>query len=157
MTDSQCKPDLIPITEPLPFGLFFSLRQLFNPLIHTIMSATRIRRFSAALAAAAGGTSILLLSRPSLSGNDRGPALDFVSSHISDPNAVVPSRVVQESALIAAKNGNPLDILVIGGGATGCGVALDAATRGLRVGLVEREDFSSGTSSRSTKLIHGGK
>jgi glycerol-3-phosphate dehydrogenase len=47
-------------------------------------------------------------------------------------------------------------MLVVGGGATGCGVALDAATRGLRVGLVEREDFSSGTSSRSTKLIHGG-
>ncbi|KAJ7537587.1 hypothetical protein O6H91_11G012700 [Diphasiastrum complanatum] len=51
---------------------------------------------------------------------------------------------------------NPLDVLVIGGGATGCGVALDASTRGLRVGLVEREDFAAGTSSRSTKLIHGG-
>ncbi|KAJ4720731.1 Glycerol-3-phosphate dehydrogenase [Melia azedarach] len=120
------------------------------------MSATRFRRFGAALAAAAGGTSILLVTRPSLSGNDLGPAHDFVGSQISDPNAVVPSRAVQESALIAANSSNPLDILVIGGGATGCGVALDAATRGLRVGLVEREDFSSGTSSRSTKLIHGG-
>ncbi len=48
------------------------------------------------------------------------------------------------------------DILVIGGGATGSGVALDAATRGLSVALVERDDFASGTSSRSTKLIHGG-
>ena len=48
------------------------------------------------------------------------------------------------------------DLLVIGGGATGTGVALDAATRGLRVALVERGDFSCGTSSRSTKLIHGG-
>jgi len=48
------------------------------------------------------------------------------------------------------------DILVIGGGATGTGIALDAATRGFRVGLVERYDFGSGTSSRSTKLIHGG-
>jgi len=48
------------------------------------------------------------------------------------------------------------DILVIGGGATGSGVALDAATRGLKVALVEQEDFASGTSSRSTKLIHGG-
>lgn len=47
-------------------------------------------------------------------------------------------------------------MLVIGGGATGCGVALDAATRGLKVALVERDDFSSGTSSRSTKLVHGG-
>ena len=48
------------------------------------------------------------------------------------------------------------DVLVIGGGATGCGIALDAATRGLKVALVEQNDFSSGTSSRSTKLIHGG-
>lgn len=48
------------------------------------------------------------------------------------------------------------DMLVIGGGATGSGVALDAATRGLRVALVERDDFSSGTSSKSTKLVHGG-
>lgn len=48
------------------------------------------------------------------------------------------------------------DILVIGAGATGAGVALDAATRGLRVAVVERDDFSSGTSSKSTKLVHGG-
>ena len=50
----------------------------------------------------------------------------------------------------------PLDVLVIGGGITGAGVALDAVTRGYRVGLVERADFASGTSSRSTKLLHGG-
>ena len=49
-----------------------------------------------------------------------------------------------------------LDILVIGGGVVGTGSALDAATRGLRVGLVEARDFASGTSSRSSKLIHGG-
>ncbi|GMR11717.1 MAG: FAD-dependent oxidoreductase [Anaerolineae bacterium] len=48
------------------------------------------------------------------------------------------------------------DILVIGGGSTGSGVALDAAARGLKVALVEKEDFGSGTSARSTKLIHGG-
>jgi glycerol-3-phosphate dehydrogenase len=48
------------------------------------------------------------------------------------------------------------DLLVIGGGATGTGIALDAATRGLKVALVEREDFSAGTSSKSTKLVHGG-
>lgn len=50
----------------------------------------------------------------------------------------------------------PYDLLVIGGGATGTGIALDAATRGLRVAMVERDDFSSGTSSKSTKLVHGG-
>ena len=54
------------------------------------------------------------------------------------------------------KTGETFDILVIGGGATGCGIALDAASRGLRVGLVEKNDFSEGTSSRSTKLLHGG-
>lgn len=47
-------------------------------------------------------------------------------------------------------------MLVIGGGITGAGVALDAASRGYRVGLVERADYASGTSSRSTKLVHGG-
>jgi len=48
------------------------------------------------------------------------------------------------------------DVLVVGGGITGAGVALDAAARGLRVALVERADFASGTSSKSSKLIHGG-
>ncbi|GAB4429524.1 MAG: glycerol-3-phosphate dehydrogenase [Bacteroidia bacterium] len=50
----------------------------------------------------------------------------------------------------------PYDLLVIGGGITGAGIALDAASRGLRTCLVERQDFAAGTSSRSTKLIHGG-
>src|SRR5579872_5100107 len=58
-------------------------------------------------------------------------------------------------AIERLKNGR-FDILVIGGGATGTGIALDAVTRGFRVALVERFDFASGTSSRSTKLIHGG-
>lgn len=48
------------------------------------------------------------------------------------------------------------DLVVIGGGITGAGIALDAATRGLKVALVEKQDFAFGTSSRSTKLIHGG-
>jgi len=49
-----------------------------------------------------------------------------------------------------------VDVLVVGGGITGAGVALDAASRGYRVGLVERADYASGTSSRSTRLVHGG-
>src|SRR5687768_2179880 len=48
------------------------------------------------------------------------------------------------------------DIVVVGGGITGVGVALDAASRGLRTALVERDDFASGTSSKSSKLVHGG-
>ncbi|KAG0172621.1 mitochondrial glycerol-3-phosphate dehydrogenase [Apophysomyces sp. BC1034] len=58
------------------------------------------------------------------------------------------------------KDGNQFDqqydLLIVGGGATGAGTAVDAATRGLKVALVERDDFASGTSSRSTKLVHGG-
>ena len=48
------------------------------------------------------------------------------------------------------------DVLVVGGGVTGCGVALDATTRGLKTALVEARDFASGTSSKSSKLVHGG-
>src|SRR3954454_15855705 len=48
------------------------------------------------------------------------------------------------------------DLLIIGGGITGAGIALDATTRGMKVGLVEMQDFAAGTSSRSTKLVHGG-
>ena len=48
------------------------------------------------------------------------------------------------------------DLLIIGGGITGAGIALDASTRGLRVALVDKGDFASGTSSASSKLVHGG-
>src|SRR5947209_5482974 len=57
---------------------------------------------------------------------------------------------------IEALAGERFDLVVIGGGITGAGVALDAASRGYSVGLVEKADFASGTSSRSSKLIHGG-
>ena len=59
-------------------------------------------------------------------------------------------------ALTKMSNDEGLDILVIGGGVTGAGVALEAATRGLRVGIIEAQDWASGTSSRSSKLVHGG-
>ncbi len=57
---------------------------------------------------------------------------------------------------LAAMDSETFDVLVIGGGVTGAGVALDAAARGYRVALVEKADFASGTSSKSTKLVHGG-
>ena len=60
------------------------------------------------------------------------------------------------SAALAALAGAEHQVLVVGGGVVGAGVALDAATRGLSVGLVEARDFAAGTSSRSSKLIHGG-
>jgi glycerol-3-phosphate dehydrogenase len=54
------------------------------------------------------------------------------------------------------RGGEPFDVLVVGGGATGVGIAVDAAARGYRVALLEQHDFGKGTSSRSTKLVHGG-
>ena len=60
------------------------------------------------------------------------------------------------AALAQMSDAEGLDILVIGGGITGAGIALDAVTRGLRVGIVEAQDWASGTSSRSSKLVHGG-
>src|SRR3954467_6645406 len=62
----------------------------------------------------------------------------------------------RDEAIAALSSGKELDVLVIGGGVVGAGCALDAVTRGLAVGLVEARDFASGTSSRSSKLIHGG-
>src|SRR2546425_9787182 len=57
---------------------------------------------------------------------------------------------------LEALSGERFDVVVIGGGITGAGVALDAASRGYSVALVERDDYASGTSSRSSKMIHGG-
>jgi glycerol-3-phosphate dehydrogenase len=63
---------------------------------------------------------------------------------------------MKRSALLEKLKQSHFDLLIIGGGATGAGIALDAATRGLKAALIEQDDFASGTSSRSTKLIHGG-
>lgn len=63
---------------------------------------------------------------------------------------------LNRTSFVAQLGKNHYDLLVIGGGITGCGIALDAALRGMKVALVEKNDFASGTSSRSTKLIHGG-
>jgi len=63
---------------------------------------------------------------------------------------------LQRNETIQALESQEFDLLVIGGGATGTGIALDAAARGLKTALVEKRDFASGTSSKSTKLIHGG-
>ncbi|NDG76952.1 MAG: FAD-dependent oxidoreductase, partial [Acidimicrobiia bacterium] len=79
-------------------------------------------------------------------------------------SAVTPHRQARTSRLCAVKRAamlsrlrsEPFDLLVVGGGITGAGVALDAAARGLRVALVDQGDFAAGTSSKSSKLIHGG-
>ncbi|HVS28659.1 MAG TPA: glycerol-3-phosphate dehydrogenase/oxidase [Solirubrobacteraceae bacterium] len=64
--------------------------------------------------------------------------------------------MIARADAIAALASDPFDVVVIGGGITGAGVALDAAARGYSVGLVEKGDYAVGTSSRSSKLVHGG-
>jgi glycerol-3-phosphate dehydrogenase len=64
--------------------------------------------------------------------------------------------VIERGQALAALAGEEFDVVVVGGGITGAGVALDASTRGYSVALLERADFASGTSSRSSKLVHGG-
>ncbi len=66
------------------------------------------------------------------------------------------SAVTARRSAVERLRTETFDLLVVGGGITGAGVALDAAARGLRVAIVERSDFASGTSSKSSKLIHGG-
>ena len=68
----------------------------------------------------------------------------------------MPLPAFDRSEMLARLERETFDVLVIGGGITGAGCALDAASRGLRTALVERDDFASGTSSKSSKLIHGG-
>jgi glycerol-3-phosphate dehydrogenase len=73
---------------------------------------------------------------------------------MSGSTALNETRRATELAALA--DGEPLDVIVIGGGITGTGIALDAATRGLRVALVEKHDLAFGTSRWSSKLVHGG-
>src|SRR3954451_21853824 len=75
---------------------------------------------------------------------------------IAAPHVSLRHRMLSRPDAVKALAGEPFDVLVIGGGITGAGVALDAATRGYSVALIERADYASGTSSRSSKLVHGG-
>ncbi|MEI2639723.1 MAG: glycerol-3-phosphate dehydrogenase/oxidase [Microthrixaceae bacterium] len=68
---------------------------------------------------------------------------------------MTPQPFVRSTSIQSLKD-REFDLVVVGGGITGVGVALDAASRGLRTALIERDDFASGTSSKSSKLIHGG-
>lgn len=89
-----------------------------------------------------------------------GPPLEAVRRQVTgegltalDPSRLSPARYQSDLDRLSAAS---FDVLVVGGGIVGAGVALDAATRGLRVALIEACDWGSGTSSRSSKLIHGG-
>ena len=82
-----------------------------------------------------------------------------VQSALEEKKGILSSLIRQDegaSVHLGENEEGPYDLLIIGGGATGTGIALDAVTRGLKVAMVERDDFASGTSSKSTKLVHGG-
>ncbi len=72
---------------------------------------------------------------------------------MNDPSQIGPEYRWSSLERLKAEN---FDVLIVGGGVTGCGAALDAASRGLKVALVEQRDFAAGTSSRSSKMFHGG-
>ncbi|CAH8444662.1 unnamed protein product [Dicrocoelium dendriticum] len=122
----------------------FTLRKLF-------------KRLGVVAALSGVGTVFLLEMIPKINETRRSKAL--LSRPKPSPAEVerfskpLPSRAEN---LARMSSGQVFDVLVIGGGATGAGVAVDAASRGLSTCLIEKFDFASGTSSRSTKLIHGG-
>lgn len=103
-------------------------------------------------------------SRPASDAQHDGKGGDNAIPESQGASADKKSKVQREGQQDPAGNASEppshadgeFDLLIVGGGATGAGVALDAAARGLRVAVVERDDFSSGTSSKSTKLVHGG-
>jgi glycerol-3-phosphate dehydrogenase len=114
-------------------------------------------------AAAATGAGVLYISyRPRNIPGSEAPAVPPPGYHegklVPPSFPAIKSRLEQIEDLKRSSSGkdDEYDLIVIGGGATGSGIALDAATRGLKVAVVERDDFSAGTSSKSTKLVHGG-
>ncbi|KAB8214890.1 FAD dependent oxidoreductase-domain-containing protein [Aspergillus novoparasiticus] len=126
-------------------------RRLLRPLLYTS-------------AAAAAGAGVLYISyRPRNIPGSEAPAVPPPGYHegklVPPSFPSIKSRLEQIQDLKRSSSGDDSDVydlLIIGAGATGSGIALDAATRGLKVAVVERDDFSSGTSSKSTKLVHGG-
>lgn len=110
--------------------------------------ATRMRKFALGSALGAGA-----LATAWLLGEAQKPAYAAEAKKQLRAKRTLPTRDEQIKSLQTEES---FDVLIIGGGATGAGCALDSVTRGLKTALVELDDFASGTSSRSTKLIHGG-
>lgn len=144
------------------------------PARHSLRRAFRPWVYAAVLTGTAGAASVYVLS-PSkkyysfpaavpLRVNQDGapilpkfPSIKTRAQQLSDLKRTKQTQLPASTSQSSSSSSPEIyDLLVIGGGATGTGIALDAVTRGLRVALVERDDFSSGTSSKSTKLVHGG-
>lgn len=125
---------------------------------------SRLRRPLLGLTAAATVGGAALYARSRISHTTHKPIAEVKrdsNGRIIPPSfPAVPSRLEQLADLRRHSKTNDnldeYDLLIIGAGATGAGIALDAVTRGLKVAIVDRDDFSAGTSSKSTKLVHGG-
>jgi glycerol-3-phosphate dehydrogenase len=116
-----------------------------------------IRKYAALVTAAGGGTLVAFWAASKF--NDQSDQVPTVHAAHDDAGLrakILTARLPPRASQIDHMKDNHYDILIIGGGATGVGVALDAVSRGLKTCLVEKMDFAAGTSSRSTKLIHGG-
>lgn len=106
-------------------------------------------RFRRAYQVVPAATALAFLGGYNYMKEEKGVHVPYVGEKARAP----PSR---QQVVDRLKKTQQYDMVVVGAGATGAGVALDAATRGLKVALVERDDFACGTSSKSTKLVHGG-
>ncbi|KAG7405640.1 Glycerol-3-phosphate dehydrogenase [Fusarium oxysporum f. sp. rapae] len=125
----------------------------------------RLRSLKRPLLLAAAATTTVTLGGAYYASRNKTHVVDkpLVPLRRDEKNRIVPptfsatkTRASQLAELRRSGVDTEYDLLIIGGGATGTGIAIDAITRGLKVALVERDDFSSGTSSKSTKLVHGG-
>ena len=135
---------------------FRALRAIADPAIAAPSCATALarRRVGARAARKRPTQPAYSAARP-----DRGSVARAIRGTLTGRR---PARLCETAGVIdrasgsAGARGSEFDVAVIGGGITGAGVALDAATRGYSVALLERADYASGTSSRSSKLVHGG-
>ncbi|KAJ3869143.1 DAO-domain-containing protein [Lentinula novae-zelandiae] len=122
---------------------------VLSTLRNRLLSRRALIYASSSLLVGTGATVYYLNSGPSFPPSTK-------ESRRPPPPWTPPSRFDNIQNLKTSSQQEPFDLLIVGGGATGAGAALDAASRGLRVALVERDDFAAGTSSKSTKLVHGG-
>jgi glycerol-3-phosphate dehydrogenase len=121
------------------------------------MVAMFLSRASRRMTIGVGAVSVLGLAGFSSTAIVNAKEKRYVSPiQCEDGSIIVPYEVPSRETQLERLKKEKYDVLVIGGGATGAGCALDAATRGLNVAVVEASDFAAGTSGRSTKLIHGG-
>src|SRR4051794_15919266 len=151
-----------PTTQKVRLGRPISAAKACQPAETRASSSSRAGGASATKAASWGATRVLDVSSMRSMVVEPRSGTGWQGYRRAGPRAIAPGRRITCAAMLSradavrALAAEPFDIVVVGGGITGAGVAFDAATRGFSVALVEKADFASGTSSRSSKLVHGG-